>query len=263
MADAVAEYGRHRDAPDEWALGRFVVPMAHWKELDALVRARGERWPVSLLAGCGDAQPIRELVAGGSSLRVEGVECKAETIDDGDRVAEIVRSGVDVFVEPSAAVDFPLLAKRLKSSGAAAKIRTGGVTATAFPSSDSVLAFLKACRQAGIRFKATAGLHHAVRGEYRLTYEPSPPTGVMFGFLNISVAAALVWFGADDPVVFAALEETSHEAFEFSDAGITWRDHQLTLAQLDEVRSEFFVGFGSCSFQEPMSEIGLEAVPRS
>jgi len=126
-----------------------------------------------------------------------------------------------------------------------------------------VLSFLRACQSAGIRFKATAGLHHAVRGEYRLTYEPVPPTGVMFGFLNVALAAALLWFGRDDETVLAALEERSPESIELTDGGVSWRNERLTIAQLDEVRSEFFVGFGSCSFREPLAEIGLEALPRA
>jgi hypothetical protein len=85
----------------------------------------------------------------------------------------------------------------------------------------------------------------------------------MFGFLNIAVAAALVWFGRDDDIVIAALEERSFEAFDFSEAGVMWRREHLTIGQLDEVRSEFFAGFGSCSFREPLAELGLEAVPRS
>jgi hypothetical protein len=94
-----------------------------------------------------------------------------------------------------------------------------------------------------------------------LTYEPSPPVGEMFGFLNVGVAAALTWFERGEGVVLAALEERSAEAFEFSDAGLSWRNERLTAAQLDEVRAEFFVGFGSCSFQEPLDELGLVASP--
>ena len=262
MADAVAEYAEHRDAPDEWALGRFVVPIARWNELVGLVRQREDTWPVSLISGCSDSAAIAELMRDGSPLVVEAVECRAESPADADQSAEIVRLGIEVFVEAAAGTNFAELAPRIGLAGAAGKIRTGGVTPGAFPDSRQVLAFLHACCDAGIRFKATAGLHHAVRGEYRLTYEDSAPVGVMFGFLNIAVAAALLWSGAGDAVVLGALEESSADAFEFSDAGITWRTHQLPVTLLDEVRSEFFAGFGSCSFREPMAEIGLEAVPR-
>ena len=263
MTGAVDEYARHRSAPDTWALGRFVVPIGRWNELESFVGRRGETWPVSLLAGCSDAKAIAGLIGRGSPLVVEAVECKAENVANVDGVAEIVKLGLDVYVEAAPGVDFTLLAEPIHSVGAAGKIRTGGVTASAFPSSTHILHFLRACRQAGIRFKATAGLHHAVRGEYNLTYEPSPPTGTMFGYLNIAVAAALVWFGTPDEEVLSALEEASLDAFEFSDDGVRWRQHAIGIDQLAEVRREFFVGFGSCSFREPMSEIGLEAVPRS
>ena len=111
--------------------------------------------------------------------------------------------------------------------------------------------------------QATAGLHHAVRGEYRLTYEPGAPTGEMFGFLNVAVAAALVWHNRNPAAALAVLGERSMDAFSFAEGGLAWRDERLSVAELDEVRSRFFVGFGSCSFSEPMAEIGLEAQPRA
>ncbi len=198
-----------------------------------------------------------------SRLVVQAVECKAESVAEAAFASELAQRGLDVFVEPSKTADFPAIAAELARRGAAAKIRTGGVAADAFPTAREVLAFLHTCRDARIRFKATAGLHHAVRGEYRLTYAPSPPNGLMFGFLNIAMTAALLWFGRDDEVLIDVLEERSVDAFEFTDGGATWRDERLTLMQLDEVRSEFFAGFGSCSFREPMAEIGLEALPRA
>jgi hypothetical protein len=151
----------------------------------------------------------------------------------------------------------------VRRAGASAKIRTGGVTADAFPPAGDVLSFLRACRRARLRFKATAGLHHAIRGEYRLTYEPSAPQGTMYGFLNIAMAAAFHWFDRDDATVLAVLEEREQDAFEFTDAGGSWRNKRLTRDQLYEVRREFFVGFGSCSFSEPMAEVGLQPVPRA
>ncbi len=265
MADAVAEYEQHRQASDSWALGRFVVPLSRWNELESCVSKLpvGEPWSVSVLAAPTDARRIRDIRGSDPRLLVHVVECKAATVDEVASVAELVGSGMDVFVEVNVLVDLDAMTAALKHAGAAAKIRTGGVTPDAFPSSRQVLSFLRACLRAGIRFKATAGLHHAVRGEYRLTYEPVPPIGTMFGFLNIAVAAAFLWSGRDDDTVLAVLEERVPEAFEFSDVGVSWRGQRLARYELDQARAKFFVGFGSCSFSEPMAEVGLPTLPRA
>lgn len=202
------------------------------------------------------------MMAGERQLVVQSAECKARTPDDALAAADIASLGLEIFVEPTSLTDFAPMAAVMARAGIAAKIRTGGVTTDAFPTPTEVLDFLSVCRRAGLRFKATAGLHHAVRGEYRLTYEPSPPTGEMFGFLNVAVAAAVCWHGCRDEVVLAALEERSVEAFEFTDAGLRWRSERLSIDELADARAKFFVGFGSCSFREPMAEIGLEASPR-
>src|SRR6185503_6096765 len=73
----------------------------------------------------------------------------------------------------------------LAGHSAAAKVRTGGVTPEAFPAPGKLAEFISACHGAGVPFKATAGLHHPVRAEYPLTYEPGCPRGVMHGFLNV------------------------------------------------------------------------------
>jgi hypothetical protein len=263
MDDAVSEYDRHRKAPDSWALGRFVVPLSRWNELKSCVSSAGvgEPWSVSVLAAPADAARVLDISTSNSRLALRAVECKAATAAEVANVAELVRLGIDVFVELNLLADLDALAVALKRVGAAAKIRTGGVTPDAIPSQRQVLSFLRACLKAGVRFKATAGLHHAVRGEYRLTYEPVPPVGTMFGFLNVAVAAALLWCGREDKTVLAVLEERSPEAFEFSDGGLSWRGERLSRRELEEARAAFFVGFGSCSFSEPMAEVGLQALP--
>lgn len=266
MAEAVREYAQHRVAPDHWALGRFVVPLGRWTELLTEIGALdpGEfPWPVSLLAQPTDAGAVRRVMREDERLLVEAIESRAASPSDAGMAAALSTTGADVFVEPASLADFDALAPVLSHEGASAKIRTGGVTAAAFPASTQVVSFLGSCLRHGLRFKATAGLHHAVRGEYRLTYDPTPPTGEMFGFLNVGLAAAVTWFDRGERVALAALEEGSLEAFEFSDAGLAWRDEHFTAQQLDEVRAEFYAGFGSCSFREPMAELGLEALPRS
>lgn len=262
MSDAVSEYAQQRGAPDSWALGRFVVPFPRWNDLMSSfesVAAPGESWPVSLLAAAHDEPRILELAEHSTELRVESVETKATTIADLVNVKPMVERGVEVFVEPARLSVFEEIAPGIKRCGAAAKIRTGGVTADAFPEAEHVLGFMKTCRKFGLRFKATAGLHHAVRGEYRLTYEPSPPMGEMFGFLNVAMAAALLLSGRPDSVVVAALSERSPEAFEFTHDGAMWRNNWLATAELEAAHDEFFAGFGSCSFREPMAELGLGA----
>lgn len=265
MRGAVAEYAQHLAAPDRWALGRFVVPLGRWSELRDAVAGLAEpdaEWPVSLLAAPSDASRIRELRGADRQLSVQSVECKASTLDDARGAAEIALLGVELFVEPASPGDFAPMARELARYGVSAKIRTGGVTADAIPAPAAVLSFLRTCRDAGLRFKATAGLHHAVRGEYRLTYDPAPPTGEMFGFLNVGVAAAFLWHGHGDEVVLGTLEERRLDAFEFTDRELRWRDASLSLEELADTRAQFFAGFGSCSFREPMAEIGLDAVRR-
>jgi hypothetical protein len=263
MSDAVSEYAQHRSAQDSWALGRFVVPFPRWNDLMSSFESLAEpdeSWPVSLLASAHDSDRICELAEHSTELRVESVETKATTIADLFSVEPMVQRGLAVFVEPTRLAEFDEIAPGLRRTGAAAKIRTGGVTADAFPTAEQILSFMKTCRKAGLRFKATAGLHHAVRGEYRLTYDPSPPMGEMFGFLNIAIAATLLLSGRPDSVVLGALNERAADAFEFNNDGALWRNNWLTAAELEAAHNDFFTGFGSCSFREPMADIGLGTV---
>lgn len=264
MRDAVAEYRGHLEAPDRWALGRFVVPIARWEEFQKSVAdSRATTlWSVSLLASPADADRIAAVKAD-SRFVVNAVECKAASAGEAAQAEQIVTQGLDVFIEPATLEVFDAMAPVLARTGASAKIRTGGVTSDAFPSPRDVLAFLTSCRRTGIRFKATAGLHHAVRGEYRLTYEPGSPTSEMYGFLNVAVGAALLWHGRSPAIVLEVLQERSLDAFAFTDDGLAWRQERLSRNEVEEVRSRFFAGFGSCSFSEPMAEIGLEGRPRA
>jgi hypothetical protein len=128
------------------------------------------------------------------------------------------------------------------------------VTADAFPDAEIILDFMTACIDAGVPFKATAGLHHPLRGEYRLTYEPGSAKAMMYGYLNVFLAAALLRVGAPRDIARAALLETDPTTLDFGDDAITWRDRKLTARQLHSAR-EFAISFGSCSFREPIDEL--------
>ena len=133
-------------------------------------------------------------------------------------------------------------------------MRTGGVTPEAFPDRGRYRAVPpRLHRPRGVPFKATAGLHHPLRAEYRLTYAADSPRGTMFGFLNVFLAAAFLRRGLGRRRPTRLLEERSADAFEFS-AG--WdrvaRDTALNRAGDRGGADEGDRGFGSCSFTEPV-----------
>src|SRR6185437_16442132 len=127
--------------------------------------------------------------------------------------------------------------------------------AEAIPSAREVATFMVAAARAGVAFKATAGLHHAIRGCYPLTYAADSPRAVMHGFMNVFVGATLANAGSEEDEVAAVLEETERTAFRFTSAGLRWRDRTCTLAQLRATRTHFAHSFGSCSFREPVEDL--------
>jgi hypothetical protein len=143
----------------------------------------------------------------------------------------------------------------VQRAGARAKIRTGGVTADAFPTARQIARFIHRCAELGVPFKATAGLHHPVRGEYRLTYRPDSPSAIMFGFLNVFVAGALAAVGASEDELVEVLDERRAAAFAFADDGLRWRNRHLTLDELARTRASLATTFGSCSFREPVDDL--------
>jgi hypothetical protein len=179
-----------------------------------------------------------------------------------DRVDEVPRDfqmsilGVDEVksmesARPGAFVEITDLAQigELARRGLRAKIRTGGLTVDAFPAIQNVAAFLRACKAAGVGFKATAGLHHPLRCVKPLTYEPNAPTGRMHGFINVFLAAAMLEH-AD-----AILAEEDAAAFAFDDDGASWRGHRVSTDALRAMRRDFAISFGSCSFEEPIADL--------
>jgi len=140
----------------------------------------------------------------------------------------------------------------VKRAGHFAKLRTGGLKPEAIPPVTDVAEFIRECAERRLPFKATAGLHHAIRGTQPLTYEPNPPRGVMHGFLNVFFAACLAWRGDAD--LEPVLAETDPTAFRFDDSA-RWRDRSLSVEEVRTARINFAHAFGSCSFEEPVRDL--------
>jgi hypothetical protein len=130
-----------------------------------------------------------------------------------------------------------------------AKIRTGGLTPDAFPTPRQVARFIAACRDSGVPFKATAGLHHPIR------HHDTAADAMRHGFLNLLTAAGLSTEGADEDLLVAVIEETDPDTFRVGPTGLRWRDRRLSSATLRTLRREALTAYGSCSFDEPVTDL--------
>jgi hypothetical protein len=266
MAPAVRDYAQYGEGGMAWMLGRFVLPAARLEEFEAaagkLLPPPGRpAWPLSALAA-GDLAETARLVEAfrarraGSGAEITSLESR---ISDPAGIRDALAAapeGVELFFELPAHDDPAPALEALAGTVARAKIRTGGVTGDAFPTADQLLRFILACTRAGVPFKATAGLHHPLRGEYRLTYEPDSPSGTMFGFLNVFLAAAFARAGRlDETALLRLLEESDPSSLEFDDEGAGWHGERLSLAELARSRGSLALSYGSCSFTEPVEEL--------
>jgi hypothetical protein len=265
MREAVAEYASHLAGGDAWALGRFVVPATRLEEFEReaaplLPRAGAGPWRLSaLMAPDADPRPIadfneRHARHEQGAAMVDTIEVKANEPAEIAAVGALARSMV-AYVEIPVDRDPTPLVEGIRAVGARAKIRTGGTTADAFPPPADVIRFIRACIDAGVPFKATAGLHHPVRAEYRLTYEREAPSGTMYGYLNVFLAAAWMMAGLPDADALALLEERDAGAFDLNGDGVRWRDRELSGAELARARERLVLSFGSCSFREPLDDL--------
>lgn len=129
------------------------------------------------------------------------------------------------------------------------KMRTGGVTADAFPTSAQLAPALVNPGTHQVPIKFTAGLHHPLR-QYREEVQTK-----MHGFLNVLGAAVLAaehrW---DTAQASAMLEDESVSSFQFDDEFFAWRDWKIDLQRLKD-RRKCVTTFGSCSFDEPREDL--------
>jgi hypothetical protein len=272
MRQALENYATYLRAADSSALARFIVPVSRLQELEdqsqRLIGRGSQPWRLSVLVP-GDVAESMEAVGAfnkrhasalGGGAEIDVVELKAtEPAEIADQSRDVPAS-VTAYFEVPASGNVEALIAAIASAGRRAKIRTGGVTPEAFPPADAVIDFIAACHRARVPFKATAGLHHPLRGEYRLTYEAASRKWMMYGYLNVFLAAALLNAGESEAVATDALEECDPGSFAFGDDAIVWRDKTVTTAQIQASR-EFAISFGSCSFREPIDE--LAAITRT
>ena len=218
----LANYQSYAESEQKWMLRWFVLTEA-------------------------DLQKTPSELSGSLSVLTESDQSRAATLE----TKGIVEAARPVYCE--VASDKLTLLDEVKAKNCYAKIRTGGIKEELIPSPKDVAAFIEKCAELRLPFKATAGLHHPIRAQYALTYEPDSARATMHGFLNVLMAAAFAWNGMRD--VEPVLAETEASAFSFDDNKASWRGHSLTVDEIREARANFIHAVGSCSFDEPVSEL--------
>jgi len=269
MKSAVRNYAEYRAGIDRDILGRFVVPSSRLGEFADASRAMLERgagsvpWCLTVLVGDDLAEARRAILEftsthmsdseGGHSL-CDSVEMRARDEQQMTEAVKAFQRPLHQFFEVSLEPGFERTLETVSSLRASAKVRTGGVTPDAFPSSETIVRFVAKCNELGIPFKATAGLHHPLCGTYPLTYATSAPRATMYGYVNLFLASAFIRKGIAEDDARAILDESSTNAFSFRESGVSWRGNELNRDDLRMTRSRLFTSFGSCSFREPVDE---------
>jgi hypothetical protein len=263
MSASVQDYASYRAGEHCWALGRFVLPVARLAEFEAAAApclpAAGAPWKLAALPGSSLSADLAVITGfnqrhAGRAV-VDTVELKAATPDAIASTLGVIDGRLDAYVELPIAQDPAPFVAELARLGGRAKVRTGGITADAFPAAADVLRFLRRCLEAGVPFKATAGLHHPLRGRYRLTYAPDSGCAMMFGFVNVFLAAAFLEHGMGWADALALMEETHPASLRVEEESIGWRSWQLDDAELRHTRRRSAMAFGSCSFREPIDDL--------
>jgi hypothetical protein len=269
LADALAEYRRALAGADAWMLGRFIVPAVQLPALaDAIVRDAhdGRGWTVSAIVRehmDEDAAAVQAFNQRAAKLhvRVDTIECRPSSppshrgASDGiSWLAKTFSPAFTVHVEVGLGLTAPDDLRVVARHQLRAKVRTGGLAPDAFPDPASLVAFIESARDVGVPFKATAGLHHAIRGAYRLSDEIGAQCATMHGFVNLMLATAAVGERLPATTAAALLTRTDHSALVFDDERVRWSDVEFSTDAIGRMREAQCVSFGSCSFREPADE---------
>ena len=270
MARAVENYTAYKKGSHAWMLGRFVLPVSLLTEFHAISRGlipeAGEPWwlaalvnVASLRADITAAADFNERLDLGAV--VDTFEVKAHDAATITEAAGLLPRGAALYVEVPLDPDPAPLLEAIAGANVRAKLRTGGITVDAIPSSAHVARFLAGCAERGVVFKCTAGLHHPIRARYPLTYAADAPSGTMHGYLNVFLASAYLLHGMPEEEAVVLLDETDIKAFAFAEQGVTWHGRRLHPDQLGAARA-YATAFGSCSFDEPVTELLAAGVLR-
>jgi len=272
LEPALAHQACYVRLEDSWMLNAFVLPVGQFDAVKQFLSQFDPTYPLSISAlgpRTDNATAFRKALAEADaairSLAAHNVDLvsisQLEMFLPGDADSSLLNEARSIIGNLPAFWEAPaerseatiaLLAEHNSSAGHATfgyKMRTGGVTADAFPTSAQIAPALVASATQQVPIKFTAGLHHPLR-QYREEVQTK-----MHGFLNVLGAAVLAaehrWDAAQTT---AMLEDEEASSFQFGDEFFAWRNFKIELQRLRN-RRRFVTTFGSCSFDEPREDL--------
>lgn len=274
LEDAFRNFVEYQSSPDAWMLSRFIIPAKRLVELPGFQESLSfttlgrsgkdmDNFLESVNLDIVDINSFSE-VRPSSNADMYEVALPASSLTDKYRANDIVtraadalnKNGITVFFEAPFGAGWEERAEKLvralrkvKDKHVGFKLRTGGVTADAFPLPEQVAWTIAEVREAGIPLKCTAGLHHPVRH-----FNDSVNTK-MHGFLNVFGAGILaLTAGLPAGQLVSILEDEDPRSFVFDLTGFAWKDVRATDLEIKKARGQI-TSFGSCSFDEPREDL--------
>ena len=255
MPAAVAAHVNHEKEWFSALTGPFVCPDTKLPDLARTLTAANTPWIDLSLVVTGGADGVAaaaDTVAADPRLRLRAIEVPAaKDADPAQAVTDVAAAlggiplaGATGYIEyPLTAIADPEAAGWLleiaDQCGYRPKLRTGGVSAEAFPGEETLAGCLAAIAGRRIRFKCTAGLHHAVR---------CTSDGLeQHGFLNVLLATSAAADGADVAEIAAILGQRDQVA-------IASAIRALDAETAADIRW-LFTSFGTCSTSEPVADL--------
>jgi hypothetical protein len=269
---ALQNHANYARSPEEWILNGFVLPVEQFDAARQLLSEFDLQHPVHVAAlgpKTTTADALFDALADADSAIRSFARYNVDLVSiihlemllpddvhaDSLKEANSIIGDLPVFWEAPperAEQTIALIAGHNSDEDVATfgyKLRTGGVTADAFPTSAQIARALVSAAAHQLPIKFTAGLHHPIR-QFRDEVKTK-----MHGFLNVLGAAVLATehqWDANQAVMM--LEDEDPRSFSFGEDFFAWRDWRIDVERL-QYRRRFVRSFGSCSFDEPRDDL--------
>ncbi|MGH3872546.1 MAG: hypothetical protein ACRDSR_13740 [Pseudonocardiaceae bacterium] len=247
LVDVVATHLATRHEPYAGVIGFLLCPTSRLNALVTALRKTPPTRPValSLVANTGLGglpKAISTALDNPKLLDLRMIEVPAPSDVDSNwlvQLTEFVPDDVVRVVEPRRGrPDWLAGVRRVAEAGCWPKLRCGGRSTESFPSIDEVADFLAIAAGTGQPFKATAGLHHAVR-------QHDERTGLTHhGLLNMLVGTARAVSGG-----------SVHEGLCSTDAVALATEANALSPACSRVVRDVFACYGSASLTEPVADL--------